>query len=98
MVAERIHACLGYKVHYALADYLQRSARHIASRTDTAQAFAVGKAAVRRAVAGQRGVVGIERPADETYRWRTNLLPFEQVARPGAQVAGEFIAADGFTG
>jgi 6-phosphofructokinase 1 len=62
----------------------QRSARHIASRTDTAQAFAVGKAAVRRAVAGQHGVVGIDRLTDEPYRWRTNLLPFEQVANLGA--------------
>ena len=96
VVAERIHACLGYKVHYALADYLQRSARHIASRTDTAQAFAVGKAAVRRAVAGQRGVVGIERLTDETYRWRTNLLPFEQVANLERRLPAEFIAADGF--
>ncbi len=96
VVAERIHACLGYKVHYALADYLQRSARHIASRTDTAQAFAVGKAAVRRAVAGQRGVVGIERLTDDAYRWRTNLLPFEQVANLERSLPAEFIAADGF--
>ncbi|WP_300435723.1 6-phosphofructokinase [Zoogloea sp.] len=96
VVAERIHACLGYKVHYALADYLQRSARHIASRTDTAQAFAVGKAAVRRAVAGQRGVVGIERLTDEAYVWRTNLLPFEQVANLERRLPAEFIAADGF--
>ncbi len=96
VVAERIHACLGYKVHYALADYLQRSARHIASRTDTAQAFAVGKAAVRRAVAGQHGVVGIERLTDEPYRWRTNLLPFEQVANLERRLPAEFIAADGF--
>jgi len=96
VVAERIHACLGYKVHYALADYLQRSARHIASRTDTAQAFAVGKAAVRRAVAGQCGVVGIERLTDDAYRWRTNLLPFEQVANLERSLPAEFIAADGF--
>ena len=96
VVAERIHACLGYKVHYALADYLQRSARHIASRTDTAQAFAVGKAAVRRAVAGQCGVVGIERLTDDAYSWRTNLLPFEQVANLERSLPAEFIAADGF--
>jgi len=96
VVAERIHACLGYKVHYALADYLQRSARHIASRTDTAQAFAVGKAAVRRAVAGQHGVVGIDRLTDEPYRWRTNLLPFEQVANLERRLPTEFIGVDGF--
>ena len=96
VVAERIHSCLGYKVHYALADYLQRSARHLASRTDTAQAFAVGKAAVRRAIAGQRGVVGIDRLSDAPYRWRTNLQPFECVANLERTLPPAFIAADGF--
>ena len=96
VVAERIHASLGYKVHYALADYLQRSARHIASKTDTAQAFAVGKAAVRRALAGQQGVVGIARISDAPYRWRTNLSPFESVANLERSLPAEFIAADGF--
>ena len=96
VVAERIHACLGYKVHYALADYLQRSARHLASKTDTAQAAAVGKAAVRRALAGQQGVVGIERLADSPYRWRTNLSPFEAVGNLERRLPAEFIAADGF--
>jgi len=96
VVAERIHACLGYKVHYALADYLQRSARHLASKTDTAQALAVGKAAVRRAVAGQCGVVGLARVADMPYRWRTQLSPFEAVANLERRLPAEFIAADGF--
>lgn len=96
VVAERIHRCLGYKVHYALADYLQRSARHLASRTDTAQALAVGKAAVRRAVAGQAGVVGIERVSDAPYRWRTNLRPFAAVANLERRLPAGFIAADGF--
>lgn len=96
VIAERIHACLGYKVHHALADYLQRSARHIASRTDTAQAFGVGKAAVRRAIAGGCGVVGIERLSDEPYLWRTTLQAFEQVANLERQLPPEFIASDGF--
>lgn len=96
VVAERIHACLGYKVHYALADYLQRAARHLASRTDTAQAFAVGKAAVRRAIAGESGAVGIARVTDQPYRWRTNLSPFEAVANLERRLPPAFIAADGF--
>jgi 6-phosphofructokinase 1 len=96
VVAELIHRSLGYKVHYAVADYLQRSARHLASKTDTAQAFAVGKAAVRRAVAGQAGVVGMKRLSDVPYRWRTNLLPFEAVANLERKLPPEFIAADGF--
>jgi 6-phosphofructokinase 1 len=96
VVAELIHRSLGYKVHYAVADYLQRSARHLASKTDTAQAFAVGKAAVRRALAGQPGVVGMKRLSDVPYRWRTNLLPFEAVANLERKLPPEFIAADGF--
>ena len=95
VIAEKIHAALGYKVHHALADYLQRSARHIASRTDTAQAFGVGKAAVRRAIAGSRGVVGIERLSDEPYLWRTTLQAFELVANLERQLPPEFIASDG---
>lgn len=96
VIAEKIHTGLGYKVHYALADYLQRSARHIASRTDTAQAFGVGKAAVRRAIAGNCGVVGIERLSDEPYLWRTTLQAFDLVANLERQVPPEFIAPDGF--
>ena len=55
VIAERVHACLGYKVHFAVADYLQRSARHIASATDATQAYAVGEAAVALALAGEIG-------------------------------------------
>lgn len=96
VIAERIHACLGYKVHFALADYLQRSARHIASKTDTAQAFGVGKAAVRRALGGGSGVVGIERLSDTPYLWRTTLQTFDDVANLERQLPPEFITPDGF--
>ena len=73
-----------------------RSARHLASKTDSAQALAVGKAAVRRAIAGQRGVVGLDRVAESPYRWRTQLSPFEAVANLERRLPAEFIAADGF--
>ena len=96
VVAQLIKDKLGYKYHWALADYLQRSARHLASKADTAQAFAVGKAAVRRAVAGEAGVVGMKRLSDLPYRWRTNLLPFEAVANLERKLPPEFISADGF--
>lgn len=96
VIADRIASSLGYKVHYAVADYLQRAARHIASKTDTAQAFAVGKAAVRRALAGSCGVIGIKRISGRPYRWRTIQLPFEKVANHERKLPPDFIAKDGF--
>ncbi len=94
-IADRIHSELGYKVHYAVADYLQRAARHLASRTDTNQAFAVGKAAVRRALAGAGGVIGIKRLSGRPYRWRTIQVAFEKVANLERTLPPDFIAADG---
>ncbi len=94
-IADCIHSALGYKVHYAVADYLQRAARHLASKTDTAQAFAVGKAAVRRAVAGSDGVIGIKRLSGRPYRWRTTQQAFERVANLERVLPPDFIAPDG---
>ena len=56
-VAKMIKDELGYKYHWAVADYLQRAARHIASATDVDQAYAVGKAAVEFALAGKNAVM-----------------------------------------
>lgn len=95
-IAECIHRRLGFKVHYAVADYLQRAARHLASATDAAQALAVGEAAVAAAVQGESGMVGIERLGDVPYRWRTRVVPFEAVANLERRVPAEFIRADGF--
>lgn len=94
-IADRIHSALGYKVHYAVADYLQRAARHLASKTDTAQAFAVGKAAVRRALAGSHGVIGLKRLSGQPYRWRTTQQAFEKVANLERVLPPDFIAPDG---
>src|SRR5512136_164441 len=67
---------LGYKYHWAVADYLQRSARHIASKTDVEHAYAVGRAAVELAVAGRNAVMpAIERTSDKPYRWRIAVTP-----------------------
>ena len=63
---------------------------------DTAQAFAVGKAAVRRALASRCGVIGIKRISGRPYRWRTIQLPFEKVANLERKLPPDFIAKDGF--
>lgn len=97
VLAGLIKAKLGHKYHYAIADYLMRSARHIASATDIEQAYAVGRAAVEYAVAGKSGImVTIERQADEPYRWTLGEAPLEKVANVEKSMPREYITEDGF--
>lgn len=87
----------GCKVHWAVADYLQRSARHIASATDVAQAYAVGRAAVELALASKSGLmVTLVRDADEPYRWHTGEVALDKVANVEKKMPRGFITADGF--
>lgn len=96
-LATLVKSELGLKYHYAIADYLMRAARHIASRTDIEQAYAVGAAAVEYAVAGKGGImVSIERESDDPYTWRTGEAPLDQVANVEKAMPAEFISADGF--
>jgi 6-phosphofructokinase len=88
---------LGFKYHYALADYLQRSARHIASKTDVEQAYAVGKAAVEMALAGERSVMPtIVRTSDRPYKWKIGKAPLSRVANKEKMMPKRFISKDGF--
>jgi 6-phosphofructokinase 1 len=97
MIAELIKEKLGHKYHWALADYLQRSARHIASATDAEQAYAVGKAAVELAVAGRNAVMpAIKRLADSPYRWEIDVAELKDVANVERKMPADFITADGF--
>ena len=88
---------LGYKYHYAVVDYLQRSARHIASRVDVEQAYAVGKAAVEMAVSGHNAVMpAIIRESDLPYRWAIKEAPLIEVANFERKMPMSFIREDGF--
>jgi 6-phosphofructokinase 1 len=88
---------LGYKCHWAVADYLQRSARHIASSTDVDQAYAVGRAAVEFAIGGSSAVmVAIRRLSDVPYRWDVTEAPLSEVANKEKLLPPDFISADGF--
>jgi ATP-dependent phosphofructokinase / diphosphate-dependent phosphofructokinase len=85
------------KCHWAVPDYLQRSARHIASKTDVEQAYAVGRAAVEFAVAGRSAVMpAIRRLSDAPYRWDIVEAPLSEVANKEKFLPAEFISADGF--
>lgn len=80
-LASRVKQTLGLKVHWTLPDYLQRSARHIASKTDWEQAQAVGKAAVRYALEGMNAVMPvIVRTSDTPYRWKIEPAALTKIA------------------
>lgn len=96
-LADLVKTELGYKYHWALADYLQRAARHIASATDVEQAYAVGKAAVEYALAGKNAVmVSIERKKTKKYGWKLGEAPLEKVANREKKMPRRFITRDGF--
>ena len=96
-LAAMIKQAHGYKYHWALADYLQRSARHIASRVDVEQAYAVGRAAVELAIAGKNAVMPvIRRKSSKPYRWDIGSVSIDQVANREKLVPRNFITADGF--
>lgn len=96
-IAGLIKERLGYKFHWAVVDYLQRAARHVASRTDVEQAYAVGRAAVEMALAGQSAVMpAIRRLSDAPYQWDIIATPLDQVANVERKMPGEFISEDGF--
>ena len=96
-LAGRVKDALGYKVHWTLPDYLQRSARHIASKTDLEQALAVGRAAVESALAGQNAVMPvIVRSADAPYRWHVDIAPLAKIANHERKMPANFIRKDGY--
>jgi 6-phosphofructokinase 1 len=97
VVANIVKRALGHKFHWAVADYLQRAARHIASQTDVAQAYEVGAAAVKLAMDGHNAVMPtIERISDEPYRYRIGMTPLSAVANVEKFMPTHFITADGF--
>jgi len=97
VVAAMVRDNLGFKYHYAIADYLQRSARHIASAVDVTQAYAVGKAAVNFALEGKSAVMPIiKRVSDKPYRWRIESAPLSRIANKEKMLPRRYITKDGF--
>lgn len=95
-LAQLVTQNLGFKVHFAIADYLQRSARHIASQTDVDQAYAVGTTAVVAALEGKNDqMVTIERLQDEPYRWEVSTAPIQSVANVERKLPRSYITKDG---
>ncbi len=97
MIAMLVKDRLGHKYHWAVADYLQRAARHIASKTDVLHAYAVGKAAVELAIAGRNAVMpAIQRTSDKPYRWKIVVAPLDKVANVEKMLPRDYITKDGF--
>ncbi|AWV08432.1 6-phosphofructokinase [Marilutibacter maris] len=96
-LAGRVKDGLGYKVHWTLPDYLQRSARHLASKTDLDQAQAVGRKAVEYALKGMNAVMPvIVRSSDAPYRWKIEPAPLEKIANREKKMPAGFIRRDGY--
>jgi 6-phosphofructokinase len=97
VVANMVREGLGFKYHWAVADYLQRAARHIASKTDVDQAYAMGKAAVELALAGKNSVMPtIVRKSSRPYVWEVGETHLSEVANVEKKMPAEFITPDGF--
>ncbi|MEO6748163.1 MAG: 6-phosphofructokinase [Casimicrobiaceae bacterium] len=97
MIATLVKDRLGHKMHWAVADYLQRAARHLASKTDLLQSYAVGRAAVELALAGNNAVMpAIVRTSDKPYRWKIAPVPLARVANAEKMLPRDYISADGF--
>jgi ATP-dependent phosphofructokinase / diphosphate-dependent phosphofructokinase len=97
VVANMVKDALGHKFHWGVADYLQRAARHIASKSDVDQAYAMGKAAVEYAIKGHNSVMPtIDRVSDQPYKWKVGMAPLAKVANVEKMMPKNFITPDGF--
>ncbi len=97
LIAQIVRDKLNQKFHWAVADYLQRAARHLASKTDLQHSYEVGKAAVELAVKGRNAVMpAITRVSDKPYRWKITEAPLEKIANVEKMLPRDFIAADGY--
>jgi 6-phosphofructokinase 1 len=96
-IASMVKEDLNLKYHWAVADYLQRAARHLASKTDVEQAYAVGRAAVEMALKGENAVMpAIRRKSSRPYRWTIDKAPLSKVANVEKKMPKNFISTDGF--
>ena len=98
VVANLIKNALGYKFHWAVADYLQRAARHLASDSDVEQANALGQAAVEMALEGKNSVMpAIVRISNNPYKWEIGCGELKDVANVEKMMPNNYISADGFS-
>jgi 6-phosphofructokinase 1 len=97
VIANMVQSELGLKNHWAVADYLQRAARHIASKTDVDMAYAMGKAAVQFALKGHNSIMPtVDRVSNKPFKWKVGMAPLSKVANVEKMMPNNFITKDGF--
>ncbi|HRJ51358.1 MAG TPA: 6-phosphofructokinase [Candidatus Thiothrix moscowensis] len=97
VVANMIKDALGYKFHWAVADYLQRAARHLSSKSDVEQAYALGKAAVELALEGKNSVMpAVIRTSNNPYQWHIGVGELKDIANVEKMMPMEYISEDGY--
>lgn len=97
VVANMIKDALGYKFHWAVADYLQRAARHMSSESDVEQAYALGQAAVEKALQGKNSIMPtVVRESSTPYKWSIGEAPLSEVANVEKMMPMDFISEDGY--
>lgn len=97
VIASIVKEGLNLKYHWAVADYLQRAARHVASKADVQQSYALGKAAVELALKGRNSVMPtVERVSDRPYKWKIGVAELKDVANKEKFMPRNFISEDGF--
>jgi len=97
VIANMVQSELGLKNHWAVADYLQRAARHIASKTDVNMAYAMGKAAVQFALQGHNSIMPtVDRISNKPFKWKVGMAPLSKVANVEKMMPNNFITKDGF--
>ncbi len=97
VVANIVKDALGYKFHWAVADYLQRAARHLSSKSDVEQAYALGQAGVEFALQGDNAIMPtVDRISNSPYKWKIGKAPLSEVANVEKMMPMDFITDDGF--
>ncbi len=97
VIANMVQSELGLKNHWAVADYLQRAARHIASKTDVNMAYAMGKAAVQFALKGHNSIMPtVDRISNKPFKWKVGMAPLSKIANVEKMMPNNFITKDGF--
>ena len=95
-LADLVNNKLKLKNHWAVADYLQRSASHLSSGIDRAHAYEVGKKAVQYALQGLNGVMPvIKRKSSMPYKWEVVSAPLTKIAKVEKKLPSVFISKDG---
>jgi len=97
VITSMIKQSLGHKCHWAVCDYLQRSARHIGAARDVEHAFALGKAAVEFALQGKNAIMPtIVRTSNSPYTWEIGEAPLADVANVEKPLPSDYLSEDGF--